>query len=182
MIYVWLTLFIMLVIGFWMLNLIGLPGNWMIVAISLIWMLFGPANYRFSWIVVLILVLLALVGEAIEFGASVLGTRKLGGSGRGATLSVVGSMIGGIIGAIFGIPVPIPLVGILVGSLLFAAAGAWIGATIGEKWVGKPMKESVQIGGAAFVGRLMGTLGKLVVGSSMVALAIAAPFLSFLAN
>ncbi len=176
MIYVWLSIFIVLVLLFWLLNLIGIPGNWMIVAISLLWALVGPTDYRFSWIVIVVLLVLALIGEAIEFGASVFGTKKLGGSGRGAILSVVGSIIGGILGAIFGIPVPIPLVGMLVGSLLFAAAGAWIGATIGEKWVGKPMKESVQIGGAAFAGRLLGTLGKLVVGSTMVAISIVAPF------
>jgi uncharacterized protein YqgC (DUF456 family) len=176
MIYVWLTLFILLVMTFWLLNLIGIPGNWMIVAISLLWIIIGPSDYRFSWIVIVVLVILALIGEAIEFGASVVGTKKLGGSGRGAALSVVGSIVGGIVGAFFGIPVPIPLVGMLIGSLLFAAMGAWIGATIGEKWVVKPMKESVQIGGAAFAGRLLGTLGKLVVGSTMVAISIAAPF------
>ena len=176
MIYVWLTLFILLLLVFWLLNLVGLPGNWLIVAISLIWMLFGPTDYQFSWIVVLVLAVLALIGEAIEFGASVLGTKKLGGSGRGAALSVVGSIIGGIMGAILGIPVPIPLVGMLIGSVLFAAVGAWVGATIGEKWVGKSTHQSVQIGGAAFVGRLLGTVGKLVMGSSMVVLAIAAPF------
>ncbi len=176
MIYVWLTLFILLVLSFWLLNLFGLPGNWCIVAVSLIWMLFGPVDYRFSWIVVVALAGLALIGEAIEFGASVLGTKKLGGSGRGATLSVIGSVVGGIAGAILGIPVPIPLVGMLIGSVLFAAVGAWIGATIGEKWTGKSTKESVQIGGAAFVGRLLGTIGKIAVGSSMVVLAIAAPF------
>lgn len=176
MIYVWLTLFILMVLGFWLLNLVGLPGNWFIVAICLVWILVGPIDYRFSWIVIVVLSALALVGEAIEFGTSVLGTKKLGGSGRGATLSVVGSIIGGIVGAIFGIPVPIPLVGMLIGSVLFAAVGAWIGASIGEKWIGKSTKESVQIGGAAFIGRLLGTVGKLVIGSSMVALAIAAPF------
>lgn len=176
MIYVWITLFILLVLLFWLLNLVGLPGNWFIVAVCLAWLFFGPVDYRFSWIVVAVLAVLAVIGEAIEFGASVLGTKKLGGSGRGATLSVIGSIIGGIAGAILGIPVPIPLVGMLIGSVLFAAVGAWVGASIGEKWIGKSTKESVQIGGAAFVGRLLGTMGKLIIGSSMVVLAIAAPF------
>lgn len=176
MIYVWLTLFILSVLGFWLVNLVGLPGNWLIIIACLLWMFLGPSDYRFSWMVVVALSVLALIGEAIEFGASVLGTKRLGGSSRGATLSVIGSIVGGIVGAIFGIPVPIPLVGMLVGSVLFAAVGAWIGASIGEKSVGKTNKESVQIGGAAFVGRLLGTMGKLVIGSSMVVLAIAAPF------
>ncbi len=182
MIYVWLTLFIVAVISFWFVNLIGMPGNWGIVVVAILWMFFGPADYQFSWLVVFVLTMLALVGEALEFGASVFGTKKLGGSSRGATLSVIGSIIGGIVGAIFGIPIPIPLVGILIGSLLFAGIGAWIGATIGEKWVGKTTKESVQIGGAAFAGRILGTLGKLAVGSSMVVLSIAAPFIFSIRN
>ena len=176
MVYVWLSLFIVLILLFWLLNLVGLPGNWMIVALALIWVILGPENYRFSWIVVVVIAILALIGEAIEFGASILGTNKLGGSAQGATLSVVGSVIGGVLGAIFGIPFPIPLVGSLIGSVLLAAVGAWVGATIGEKWVGKPLNESVKIGGAAFVGRLLGTAGKLVIGSVMAVLTIAAPF------
>lgn len=177
MIYVWLTLFILGIMAAWGINLIGMPGNWGIVVISLVWFFFSPASFQFSWMVILALVLLALVGEAIEFGASVFGTKKLGGSGRGATLSVVGSVIGGIAGAICGIPIPIPLVGMLIGSILFACIGASVGAMIGEKWVGKPMKESVKIGGAAFAGRLLGTVGKLAIGSIMVILSILAPFI-----
>jgi uncharacterized protein YqgC (DUF456 family) len=174
--YLLLILFILLVIVFWLVNLVGAPGNWMIVAMATLWAYAGPTSFRFSWAVVIALILIAAVGEAIEFGASVFGTKKLGGSTRGATFSVIGSVIGGIAGAVLGIPIPIPLVGSLIGSVLFACTGALIGAVIGEKWEGKPMKETVQIGGAAFAGRLVGTLGKLVLGSAMVGLAVAAPF------
>lgn len=149
----------------------------MIVAIAILWAIVGPSDYRFHWAIPIALIVLALLGELIEFLASVMGTKKLGGSTRGATLSVIGSMAGGLIGAIFGIPFPIPLVGMLVGSILFAAIGAWVGASIGEKWVGKPIKESLKIGGAAFVGRLLGTIGKLVMGSTMAVISIAAPFI-----
>ena len=180
MVYVWLTLFIVAVFLFWALNLLGLPGNWLIVGIAVLWMLVGPAGFQFHWAVTVVLLLLAIVGELIEFLTSVLGTKKLGGSTRGATLSVIGSIIGGMAGAFFGIPFPIPLVGIVIGSVLFAAIGAWVGASLGEKWIGKSTGESLKIGGAAFVGRLLGTAGKLVVGSTMVVLAIAAPFIPML--
>jgi len=180
MVYVWLTLFMVAVILFWALNLLGLPGNWAIVAIAILWAFVGPAGYQFHWAIPVVLAILATVGELIEFLTSVLGTKKLGGSTRGATLSVIGSIAGGIIGAVFGIPFPIPLVGIVIGSVLFAAVGAWVGASLGEKWVGKSTKESIKIGGAAFVGRLLGTAGKLLVGSTMVVLTIAAPFIPLL--
>lgn len=182
MVYVWLTLFVVLVILFWGLNLIGLPGNWMIAAIALLWVFVGPDQYQFHWGIPVALVLLATLGELIEFLTSVLGIRKLGGSNRGATLSVIGSIAGGMAGAVFGIPFPLPLVGLLIGSILFAGIGAWIGATLGERWVGKPLDESVKIGAAAFLGRFLGTAGKLVVGSTMVVLAIAAPFIPTLAG
>ena len=180
MIYVWLTLFIVAVILFWALNLLGLPGNWLIVAIAVLWMLVGPVGYQFHWAIPAVLTILAVIGELIEFLASVLGTKKLGGSTRGATLSVVGSITGGIVGAFFGIPFPVPLVGMVIGSVLFAAIGAWVGASLGEKWMGKTVEESLKIGGAAFVGRLLGTAGKLLVGSTMVVLTIAAPFIQLL--
>lgn len=180
MVYVWLTLFILAVGLFWTLNLVGLPGNWLIVAIAILWTWVGPAGYQFHWAISVALVILAIIGELIEFLTSVLGTKKLGGSTRGATLSVIGSIIGGILGAIFGIPFPIPLVGLLIGSVLFAGLGAWVGASLGEKWVGKSTEESLKIGGAAFVGRLLGTAGKLLVGSTMVVLAIAALFIPLL--
>ena len=182
MVYVWLTLFIVFVILCWGLNLIGMPGNWLIVVIAVVWVFFGPDHYRFHWGIPVALVVLATIGELIEFLTSVLGTKKLGGSTRGATLSVIGSIAGGMVGATIGIPFPIPLVGMLIGSILFAGVGAWIGSTLGEKWVGKPMKESVKIGGVAFLGRLIGTAGKMMVGSMMVVLAIAAPFVPLLTN
>ena len=180
MIYVWLTLFIVAIILFWALNLIGLPGNWMIVAIAVLWLFVGPAKYQFHWAIPVTLTVLAVIAELIEFLASVLGTKKLGGSTRGATLSVVGSIVGGMAGAFIGIPFPIPLVGMVIGSVLFAAGGAWVGASLGEKWIGKSTEESLKIGGAAFVGRLVGTAGKLMIGSTMVVLTIAAPFVPML--
>ena len=180
MVYVWLTLFIVAVIIFWALNFLGLPGNWLIVIIAIAWTLVGPQDINFHWAVPVALGFLAMIGELIEFLTSVLGTKKLGGSTRGATLSVIGSIVGGIIGAIFGIPIPIPLVGMVIGSVLFAAIGAWVGASLGEKWIGKSTEESLKIGGAAFVGRLVGTAGKLMVGSTMVVLTIAAPFIQML--
>ena len=182
MVYAWLALFIVSLIFFWGLNLVGLPGNWMIVALAVMWIIFGPNAYQFHWGIPVALFLLATLGELVEFLTSVLGAKQLGGSNRGATLSVVGSIAGSLVGGVFGIPFPIPLVGMLIGSILFAGAGAWIGATLGERWGGKPLNESIKIGAVAFFGRLLGTAGKLLVGSMMVVLTMVAPFVSILAN
>ena len=75
MVYLLFALFIILLISFWVLNLIGLPGNWLIVVLSLLWMLFGPEQYDITWLTIAVLIGLAALGEAIEFGTSVVGTK-----------------------------------------------------------------------------------------------------------
>ena len=171
-----LIVFLFSVLGMWCLNLIGLPGNWLIVATCLLWGWLGPTQFQFSWWLVAALIVLTLAGEAVEFAASVAGTRKHGGSNTGATCSLVGAVVGGLAGAIFGLPIPIPLIGSVIGSILFASAGAFAGAVIGEYWNGRPWKEALRIGKAAFIGRLLGTVGKFTLGAAMVGLAILAPF------
>lgn len=169
-------LLVVLVLGVsWIANLFGLPGNWIMVAVCLIWFL--CVSHETRWGIelpfLILFVALAGIGELIEFGASVLGTRKAGGSRKAATYSVVGSIIGGIIGGIFGLPIAIPMVGMVVGSVLFACAGAMIGATLGERSHGSEMKKSVQVGGAAFAGRFVGTVGKIALGSAILVIAVA---------
>jgi len=113
---------------------------------------------------------LAVVGEIVEFAASAAGVKKLGGSWLGAMLALVGSVLGSIVGIFGGIP--IPLVGSLVAALLFGGIGALAGAIIGETMRGQSMESSVEIGKAAFWGRLLGTLGKTLVGAIMAGVVI----------
>ena len=60
------------------------------------------------------------------------------------------------------------LVGSLIGALGGGALGAFAGAYLGEVWVGKTPNESFAVGQGAFVGRLLGTIGKLAIGAVMV--------------
>jgi hypothetical protein len=92
---------------------------------------------------------------------------KAGGSRHGAVLALIGSMIGAVAGVAIGLP--IPLVGPLVAALVFGGLGALGGAMIGEQWKGRQLDMSWQIGKAAFWGRLLGTTGKLIIGSVIVA-------------
>ena len=149
----------------------------MIVLIAAIWIWLGPSQEPFNidWAIVFVLLGLAIAGELVEFGASVAGTSKMGGSKAGATASLVGSIVGGIAGAFFGLPIPV--VGWIIGSVLFACIGAMVGATLAERLSGKPMKSSLQIGGAAFVGRMLGTVGKITLGSVMAIVVILGLFL-----
>lgn len=170
-----LLLVIVLIAG-WLLTIINLPGNWLIVAAVALYALVVPAESRFdiSWTMVAILLGLAIVGEIVETAAGAVGASRQGGSRRGMLLAIVGSIAGSIVGAMVGLPIPI--VGSVVAAILFAALGAMVGAVLGEQWKGRDAETSWQIGQAAFWGRLFGTLGKIVIGSTMVASALVAMF------
>jgi uncharacterized protein len=174
--FVWLLLFVILVIAGWLLTLFSLPGNWIIVLSSALFAWLVPANDEsgigMSWIAVLILVILAVVGEVIEFTAGALGASRAGGSKRGAVLAIFGSVIGALIGAFVGLPIPV--VGSVVAAILFAGCGALVGAMLGEWWKGRDLAQALEVGQGAFWGRLLGALAKTTVASIMAVVAIVA--------
>ncbi len=153
----------------WVMTLMSLPGNWLMVLVVAIYAWLVPAEWRgdVSWTVVLVVFLLAIVGEILETLAVAVGTSRAGGSRRAALLGLCGSLGGGLIGALVG--VPIPVVGSLVGAVLFAAAGAAFGAYVGEAWKGRTSDESWKVSQAAFVGRLLGTMAKILAASVIIA-------------
>ncbi len=157
---------------FWIAAVLGLPGTWaLVIAVALMaWLIPSTSFAAVTWPVVGGLLALALLGELLEFIASVLGVGKLKGSYRAGFLSIVGSLAGAIVGVFVGLPIPI--VGSLVAALLFGGLGAGIGAVLGEKWAGRHWEQSVQVGGAAMVGRILGTLGKTVCAAAMLAIAV----------
>lgn len=168
-----LLLAVVLLVG-WVTQLIGMPGNWLIVLAAALyaWLLPADAPAAIGWNTVIALAVLAVVGEVVELVAGAAGVAKVGGSRRSAVLALVGSMIGGILG--IGVGLPIPLVGSLIAAVLFAGLGALAGAFIGESWLGRDFDTSVNVGKAAFVGRVLGTLAKMIICSIMVVGALAA--------
>ena len=159
-----LTLFALL--G-WVANLLGMPGNWLIVSMAALGLWLSPVDNasHISWTPFLLMVGGAGLGELLEFAASAIGTSRMGGSRRGTVLAIVGSVVGAIVGLFAGTLIPIPVVGNLIGSLLLGAAGAFGGAVTGERWAGKDWDQSLQIGSGAFWGRLLGTAGKALCGT-----------------
>lgn len=158
----------------WCLTLIGLPGNWLIVVAAVTAALLLPEDSRtdLTWLTVIVLVILATLGEVLEFAAGALGVAKVGGSRRAAGLAIVGSVVGGILGAVVGLPVPV--LGSVLAALLGASLGALVGAYIGEDWKRRDFEQSIRVGQAAFWGRLLGTAGKLAMGTAMVVVVLAA--------
>jgi uncharacterized protein len=101
-----------------------------------------------------------VVGAVLEFAAGAAGARTTGASRRGA----VGALAGGLVGAIAGtFLIPIPLLGSLIG----AAAGAALAAGLLEWTGGRTVQDSARAGMGAGVGRAVGTLAKLAVGTAI---------------
>jgi uncharacterized protein YqgC (DUF456 family) len=152
------------------LNVAALPGNWWIVAGTAIfaWLVdFGDVGVR--WPIVALLLVMALMGEALEFLAGTAGAARSGASRRAMALSVVGSIVGSLVGVFVGLPVPI--IGSAISAMIGGAIGAAVGATLGEDWAGRELDASMQVGMAAFWGRMLGTAGKVIVGAIMVVIA-----------
>jgi uncharacterized protein YqgC (DUF456 family) len=169
--YVWATLLFLLNGTSWLSNSIALPGNWLIVLFSALFAALVPVEtgYGMSWTVVGVLLGLAVLGEVVEFAAGAAGVGKQGGSRRGMALAIVGTMVGSIAGAF--VSIPIPILGPIVGALVGGAVGAFAGAWLGEMWKGRTWQKGVEVGSGAFVGRLLGTAGKLAIGAMMVVIA-----------
>lgn len=171
---VWVFLLVVVTCVGWLSQLIGLPGNWIIVAAVALYVWLGPTDgvAAIGVEALGVLVVLALVGEAVEFVAASAGVTKAGGTRRGALGALAGSIVGGVAGLFVG--VPIPIVGSLAAALVFGGLGALVGAFLAESAQGRDFDTSMSIGKAAFFGRIFGTLGKMIVGSVMVVVTLAA--------
>jgi uncharacterized protein YqgC (DUF456 family) len=168
--YVWALLLVVTCGIAWLLSLIALPGNWIIVGAAALftWLFPQGAGRGLMWSTVGGLLLLAILGEIIEFGAGAAGAAKHGASRRGIVLSILGAMAGSFAGLAIG--TPIPILGSFVMAVLGGAAGAFAGAYLGEAWKGRGEAERMAVGRGAFSGRLWGTVGKLAVGAIMLAI------------
>jgi uncharacterized protein YqgC (DUF456 family) len=166
---VWLILLLMVLVAGWFLNLLTLPGNWINVGATAIyaWLIPLDQPFSFGWTIVVVVLLLAVAGEALEFAAGVVGTTQAGGSRRGAVLALLGSLIGSVVGMILGSGVPV--VGTVIVGLLGACVGALLGAMLGEYWKGRNLAQVWHVGHAAFWGRFFGTLAKAWLGAAIVA-------------
>lgn len=130
-----------------------LPGAWVVAGAGLVIAIVRPDMV--PWWVVVILVVVAACGEAIEAAASAAGAAKAGASKHAAWASIGGS----IVGAILGIPVLPPL-----GSIVGGALGAAVAAVAVERWaMKKEWKAAGKVAAGAAIGRLLAIAGKTVV-------------------
>jgi uncharacterized protein YqgC (DUF456 family) len=145
-----------------LLNVFGLPGNWVLLGLTVLWKLAHPAATQMdAWFWVM-MAGLALTGEGLEFGLQVIKARKYGSSSSGTFAGVIGAIAGAILLAplFFGL-----------GALIGALAGAWTGCFFTE-WLirGRPVGESLTAAFGAMMGRFLGTVCKCGIGGGMLAL------------
>ena len=168
MLYVWLILLVITNGLWWALGFFALPGNWLMIISTCLFAWWRWDGQVFSIYTLIFVVVLAVVGEIIEFFAGMGGARKAGAGWFGSIGALVGAMTGAIVGT-FVIPVP------MLGTLIGACVGAGIGASAVERIAGKKMDESVKTGLGAGAGVLVGTASKLVLGGLIwVVIAVAA--------
>jgi len=158
--YFFAILFILVLLAVLGLNVLGLPANWIILALAWGWDLAHPA-FSPGWTFYAPLIGMAVIGEALEFGAQFYGAKKYGGSNKGN----IGAFIGAIAGAIFFAPF---LMGF--GALLGAVGGAYLGCSLFERMHGRPSHEAWHAARGAMWGRVLGFVVKIGLGGAMLAL------------
>jgi uncharacterized protein YqgC (DUF456 family) len=159
-IYLYASIFAVINLGWLGLTALGLPGNWLMIGSALLfgWLVEGTV---FSTTTLVAVVVIALIGELIEFLAGALGSKKAGGSWWGSAAATVGGIGGAIVGTILlaAIAIPPP-----ISTLAGAVAGAFGGAAIMETMRGRKRGEAVKIGTGAAIGHVTGVITKLILG------------------
>lgn len=157
----------------WVATFFSLPGTWVIVALMALAAWFLPEDptrsLGISWGEVIALAVLAGLGEVVEFASGAAGAQRVGASRRSVMLSLIGAAVGSVAGAFVGLPIPV--LGLIIAPLLGGGAGAFGGAYLGEAWKGRDHDARMSVSRVAFVGRVLGTAGKLIIGLVMVVVA-----------
>ncbi len=144
------------------LQLLGLPGTWLLAADAFfISWLQGPGFIDYH--TVIILGLMALLAEALEFLTAVQGARS-GPPVRGtAVASIVGAFAGGLAGApiLFGL-----------GAIPGMAIGAWLAVFAVALAGGVTLSAASRTALGAMTGRIKGAALKMITAVAMVAVII----------
>ncbi len=170
MIYFWITILLLLNLVGLAMVLLNLPGNWVMIGFTLLFAWWQWDRGVFSVATLVLVVVLAFLGEIIEFFAGMGGAKRSGASWKGALGAFAGGIAGGILGTFL---VPVPVFGTLIGACAGAGIGTWI---VEHAILGKTMDESVQSGMGAGIGVFVGTLSKFAIGVVIYFIIAAAAF------
>lgn len=153
--------FVVLLALLLLLNIPGLPANWLILALVGIWQFVHPQPGNLDVWFWVMAIGLAVLGEILETGVQLVNARRHGSTKTGTIAGMIGAFAGAILCAPF-------LLGI--GALLGALFGAWLGCLLAELVRGRPLQASLDAAFGAMMGRFLGTVCKCGVGGAIVAL------------
>jgi len=166
MLWLYYILLILIVFAGLALVTVTLPGLWIMTAATAIYSL-APHEHRLGHKTLLVLVILSVIGEVLEFSAGGAAARKAGGGRRAAVGALVGGVAGGIVGS-FLLPLVLTIVGICIGSFVGAAGFELLG--------GGAAVHSLGVGWGAAKGRFVGVFLKLGIGIIMAILILITAF------
>jgi len=140
------------------LNVVSLPGNWVILATGLAMSIYHGGRQP-HWAILVVILLVLLVAEALEFLSGMVGARQFGACKAAAWAAIAGAIIGGLVG----IP-PITIVTLGIDHLVAAIAGAYLAAWIVELLKKRSVKEASLAALGAALGRGAGLVVKVGAG------------------
>jgi len=161
LIWVFAILLVLINLGAVVMVIFQLPGTWTMLGLTglfsglQIWIegwearMVGPVALG-------VLLLLAVAGEVVETVAGASGAAKAGGTRTAAVLAIVGGIVGAIVGTIL---IPILIVGTVAG----ACAGAGGFAVVGDLMRGRTFADARLTGQGAVIGKLWGTVIKVLI-------------------
>jgi uncharacterized protein YqgC (DUF456 family) len=165
--WVWYLLMLVVQVTGLFLNILGLPGLWIMVAALVGYAWATKFNVYVGWPGIITVIALGLIAELLEFLAGSAGAKKAGASKRAMLGAIIGGLVGGFL---FTLPMPI------IGTIFGVCVGCFIGAALVEMGVVGSPDHAFRVGWGAAQGRFWGIMLKLGVGVVMLAVSAAVAF------
>jgi len=112
----------------------------------------------------ILLGVLYISGELLEYILAYFGSRKLGATRISALIAIIGAIIGAIVGSL------LPGVGTFIGSFI----GLFLGAFVMELFIKKDLLTSIKAGTGSVLGRISAIVAKLFIALIMCIIIITA--------
>ena len=146
-----------------LLNIIGIPANWLIIGLLALWDWLSPIANHPGWLFWLLIASLGTGGEILENMLQMMQGKHAGASRQG----MWAGFIGGFVGSILFAPVFFGL-----GALAGALGGAWVSCLAIEILHGKPVPLANRAAIGTLMGKLSGVIAKLGVGAAIIYIAM----------
>lgn len=139
---------------------LGLPGNWIMIAVLAAGAYFGDVG----WAIFIAATLIAFAAEIVEY----LLLKKLAVRYGGSRKAFWGAIAGGFAGVVIGLPVPI------IGSVVAGLLGSFVGAAIVTFAETRNMDDANRVGWGVLLGRMWAAAAKTAAGVAILVLGAAA--------